>query len=404
MIVVITGVSGSGKSTIGTKLAGALRCAFLEGDALHPPANIEKMSQGVPLNDEDRAPWLAAVRARIVESFARGDDLVVACSALKEKYRRLLAHEIAIRWVFLKASRELIRQRLESRPAHFMKSDLLASQFEALEEPAHDTVVVDAALPPEVIVTQLWWQLVKATDLRVATDLQELSAQTATAMVHVIDAAIRDTGRCSLALSGGQTPRVLYGLLGSSFRDRIAWEHVHVFWGDERYVPPDDPESNYRMARVTLLDHVPCPEANVHPMRTHFSSPEAAAEDYERTLRDYFGAEGPSFDVNLLGLGSDGHTASIFAGSPALKERSRWVMSARTQAVPSSRLTLTLAALTQSKNIFVLVSGSNKAEALKEALSEGTDADTCPAAGIRQSRGRVTWWADRDAVSQLAQT
>ena len=239
-------------------------------------------------------------------------------------------------------------------------------------------------------------------DLRVAANLHELSLMVAAAMTEVVATAVSATGTCSLALSGGHTPRDVYRLLGSRFRDEIAWDKVQLFWGDDRYVPSHDPESNYRMARETLLDHVPCPESNIHPMPTHLPSPEAAAQDYELTLREYFGADGPRFDLTLLGLGSDGHTASLFAGSPALEERDRWVMSVRSEATPASRLTLTLAALTQSANIFVLVSGANKAEALKKALSPSPDLDACPAAGLRVSQGHVIWWADRDAVSDVA--
>ncbi len=238
-------------------------------------------------------------------------------------------------------------------------------------------------------------------DLRIATDLHELSSLTAAAMVRVIDDAVSETGTCSLALSGGDTPRELYRLLGSRFRDQVSWENVHVFWGDERYVPADHPDSNYRMARETLLNHVPCPEANIHPMPTHLPSPELAAHDYDRMLEEHFGAEGPRFDLNLLGVGADAHTASLFPGSPALKERARWVMSVESDATPRLRLTLTLPALTRSATIFVLVAGATKANALRHALSDASDPDTYPAAGLRQSEGLVTWWADRDAASQL---
>lgn len=241
-----------------------------------------------------------------------------------------------------------------------------------------------------------------AIDLRVAEGLHELSLAVAEAMVQMIGEAVDVAGACSLALSGGGTPRELYRLLGSRFRDQVPWERVHLFWGDERYVPPNHPESNYGMVRDTLLAYVPCPEASIHPMPTHFATAEAAADDYERTLRNYFGTDGPGFDVNLLGLGADGHTASIFPGSPALHERTRWVMTAQSSAAPVSRLTLTLPALLQSANIVVLVAGANKANALKEAVSASTDVNACPAAGLRDARGRVTWWADRDAAGQLA--
>ena len=361
-----------------------MNCPFLEGDLLHSENNVDKMRGGVPLTDEDRAPWLAAIHARIVDSWRRGEDLVVACSALKRGDRESLAEGVTIAWVYLKASPDLIRARLENRRSHFMKADLLASQFDALEEPAEDAIVVDASSSPDAIVEQVLPGLFNRLDLRVADNLQELSAMTAAAMVRVIDAAVRDKGECSLALSGGDTPRELYRLLATRFRDQILWEQVHVFWGDERYVPHDHPDSNYRMARETLLDHVPCSTAKVHPMPTHFRSPEIAAQEYERTLREHFQGSGPRFDVSLLGVGADGHTASIFPGSAALEERSRWVMNVEADAAPPSRLTLTMPALTQSAHIYVLVAGSNKANALKRVLSQASNPDSSPAAGLRQ--------------------
>ncbi len=155
MIVVVIGVSGSGKSTIGTKLARAMQCEFLEGDELHSQANIDKMRGGTPLTDADRAPWLAAVHARIVECWHRGEDLVVACSALKREYREALARGVTITWVYLKGSPSLIRARMEQRQGHFMPSDLLSSQFATFEEPAADAIVVDIDAPPDVIVAEV---------------------------------------------------------------------------------------------------------------------------------------------------------------------------------------------------------------------------------------------------------
>ncbi len=243
--------------------------------------------------------------------------------------------------------------------------------------------------------------LVNRIDLRVSDSLQALSATAAAAMVRAIEAAVRDKGKCSLALSGGATPRGVYRLLSSRFRDQVPWPQVHIFWGDERYVPHDHPDSNYRMARETLLDHVPCPAANVRPMPTHLQSPEMAAQEYERMLREYFDGSGPRFDLNLLGIGADGHTASIFPGSPALDEGAPWVMSVEANAAPPSRLTLTMPALTQSAGIYVLVSGSNKANALRRVLGEAPDPGSYPAAGLRQSRAQVIWWADRDAAALM---
>jgi gluconokinase len=164
MIVVVIGVSGAGKSTIGTKLARAMRCQFLEGDALHSQDNIDKMRRGTPLTDADRGPWLAALHARIVEFSERGEDLVVACSALKREYRELLARGVTIAWVYLKGSPSLIRARLEKRHGHFMTSELLASQFATMEEPVTDAIVVDIEPPPDVIVAEIMRRLCGSTE------------------------------------------------------------------------------------------------------------------------------------------------------------------------------------------------------------------------------------------------
>jgi len=161
-IVGVMGVSGSGKTTVGTRLADAMHCAYLEGDALHSPANVEKMSHGIPLTDADRAPWLAAIHARLLDSFRQGESLVVGCSALKRSYRSVLADGIPITWVYLKGSAALIRSRLQHRSGHYMKADMLASQLEALEEPA-GALVVDVSQPPAAIVEQILAELREPT-------------------------------------------------------------------------------------------------------------------------------------------------------------------------------------------------------------------------------------------------
>ena len=148
------GVAGSGKTTVGTLLAQALNCSFVEGDALHPAANIEKMSRGIPLDDADREPWLAAIHARIVAAEQRGECLVVACSALKQQYRDFLNRGTHIVWVYLKGAGELIAARIAHRHQHYMKAGMLPSQFADLEEPG-DALVVDISLPPQEILQQL---------------------------------------------------------------------------------------------------------------------------------------------------------------------------------------------------------------------------------------------------------
>jgi 6-phosphogluconolactonase len=237
-------------------------------------------------------------------------------------------------------------------------------------------------------------------DVRVFPDVNELSLRAAEATVRTINDAVRSTGRCSLVLSGGSTPRTLYGLLASPFREQIPWAHVHVFWGDERYVPHGDAHSNYRMAKKTLLDHVPCPVANVHPMPTHFSAPDAAARDYEATLGSYFSGEPPAFDLVLLGLGPEGHTVSLFPESPALAEPTRWVLAVTVPADPPLRLTLTFPALNRAANAYFLVTGSNKAPVLHHILTGTADPRVFPAAGVRPGSGTLIWWVDRDAAAQ----
>ena len=235
-------------------------------------------------------------------------------------------------------------------------------------------------------------------DLRVCADARDLSEQAAAATADTIVDAVRRHGRCSFVLSGGNTPRALYRLLASKYRDRIPWPQVHVFWGDERDVPPDDPASNYRMARESLLDHVTIPARNIHPIPTQGPSPDAAAGDYERTLRVEAGRLNLRFDLVLLGLGEDGHTASLFPGSPALHETARWVVAVTAPVKPSSRLTLTFPAITSAARIFVLVSGAGKADAFARVLSPAADLNAYPAAGLRSAGGSVTWWVDRAAT------
>lgn len=157
-IVVVMGVAGAGKTTVGRMLADALRCPFLEGDSLHSTANVEKMSHGIPLTDADRVPWLTAIHARLLDALERGQSLVAACSALKQSYRMVLAEGVPISWVYLKGSATLIRSRLQHRTGHYMKADMLASQFEVLEEPSN-ALIADIAQPPGAIVEQILGEL-----------------------------------------------------------------------------------------------------------------------------------------------------------------------------------------------------------------------------------------------------
>ena len=154
MIVIVMGVAGSGKTTIGRLLAESAGCQFLDADTLHPPANIAKMSAGTPLTDDDREPWLSALREQIVAAVNRQHNLVIACSALKETYRAFLARGVPVVWAYLKGRPDVFRDRLRHRTGHFMTAQLLSSQFDALEEPA-DAIIVDASQPPAAIVDEI---------------------------------------------------------------------------------------------------------------------------------------------------------------------------------------------------------------------------------------------------------
>lgn len=239
-----------------------------------------------------------------------------------------------------------------------------------------------------------------APDIRVFADLNALSAAAAEALVATLSHAVRANGRGSLVLSGGSTPRTLYQLLASAWRDEIPWKAVHLFWGDERYVPHADQHSNYHLAKEALLDHVPCPTANIHPMPTDFADPDAAARAYDATLHRYFGDRPPRFDLVLLGLGEEGHTASLFPRSPALAERTRWTCAVTAPVNPPRRLTLTIPALHHAAAIYFLVAGSSKAHALSEVLKATADPTLYPAIGIRSDAGTVIWWVDQDAAGE----
>ena len=213
-------------------------------------------------------------------------------------------------------------------------------------------------------------------------------------------AALAADGPFRVSLSGGSTPKTLYGLLASDeFRSRFPWQRVSWYWGDERFVAYDDPESNFRMAREAMLDKAPVPPGNIHPIPTD-GSPEDAARRYELTLQQAYGGASldphrPLFDVTLLGLGPDGHTASLLPGEPVLSERKRWV-AAVAHGRPEVRITLTYPALESSRRVAFLVAGEEKA-AIFAAIRKGDS--RVPAAQIRPV-GELFWFVDRAAAGQ----
>ncbi|HET9000839.1 MAG TPA: 6-phosphogluconolactonase [bacterium] len=238
-------------------------------------------------------------------------------------------------------------------------------------------------------------------DIRISADGDRLARDVARAIVERLNQPLVPGGSRSLCLAGGQTPRDLYQVLATEYRDTIPWPRLHLFWGDERYVPPDDAQSNYRLVRESLLDHVPIPKENVHPMPTNLPDPNDAAAAYEQTLRERLSPPWPRFDLVLLGMGSDGHTASLFPGSPALAERTRWVATSRASVEPRVRLTLTLPVLNRAALVFFLVAGAEKADILRRVLAGPSEPVPYPAAAVRPEDGRVVWWVDQQAARSL---
>jgi 6-phosphogluconolactonase len=238
-------------------------------------------------------------------------------------------------------------------------------------------------------------------DTRVLPDIDALSRAALEELLSDLQDAIKQRGRGAIALSGGHTPEKMYTLWAANqkYRSETDWNRVHFFWGDERYVSQDDPLSNYRMTRETLLEHVAIPAANVHAVPTNLGTPQQAAEAYDQELRKFFGSSAPAFDVTLLGLGPEGHTASLFPDSPALAEKTRWVVPVHVEAVPPNRLTFTLPVLNSSRNTYFLVAGENKRPILDALRAEPDSRPSAyPAGRIRPADGRVLWFLDQAAA------
>lgn len=231
--------------------------------------------------------------------------------------------------------------------------------------------------------------------VEVLADPQALAHRVAEWMT---DAALTANGPFRVALSGGSTPSALYALLASDdFRARFPWRRVHWYWGDERFVPYDHPASNFRMVRDTLLDCAPVPAENIHPVPVD-GAPDAAATRYEHTLREAYGAAvldpaRPLFDITLLGLGTDGHTASLLPGDSVLEERIRWVAPVA-HGRPEVRITLTYPAIESSQHVVFLVTGEEKAPIVAAIRTGGSDV---PAARVRPV-GELVWFIDRAAA------
>ncbi len=247
----------------------------------------------------------------------------------------------------------------------------------------------------------------KRQEFHVVESTESLSRTAADEFVLRATDAIGERGRFVVALSGGSTPKPLFQLLATSeYASRVDWHNVHVCWGDERCVSPDDERSNFRMASDALLAHVPIPAANVHRMRGE-DAPEGAATEYETELRELFDVSDkrdnnfPSFDLILLGLGTDGHTASLFPHSAALYERTRWIVAEYGESVEMWRLTFTLPLINASRRVLFLVAGADKADVVRDIRSPIIARDPLPAELVAPDHGVVHWLFDKDAYSKM---
>lgn len=238
----------------------------------------------------------------------------------------------------------------------------------------------------------------------VCEDGAALARWAARRFVEAAAQAVERRGRFTVALAGGQTPRSLYALLATPrWSAEVQWNKVHLFWGDERHVAPDDAESNYRMAQETLISQVPLPAENVHRVAAEEKNAERAAQRYEQELREFFNPEAgawPRFDLILLGLGPDGHTASLFPGTDVLHETTRWAAAPWVPKFSAHRITLTTPLLNNAAEILFLVSGQEKAAKLREVL-EDAPRPALPAQLIQPVNGTLLWVLDQAAAGEL---
>jgi 6-phosphogluconolactonase len=237
----------------------------------------------------------------------------------------------------------------------------------------------------------------------VVEDAAALAWIAAEHLIRIANDAIFNRGGASIALSGGSTPKLMGEVLASAEnRGRVDWSRVHVFWGDERWVPLESPESNAGVASRTFLDLVDIPASNVHPFLTEVVSPEESAATYEALIRTLVeGAPVPIFDLILLGMGDDGHTASLFPGTTAIREESRLVVAHHVPKLDATRLTMTPPLLNAARAVTFLAGGAGKASRLREVLQGREQIDDLPAQVIRPAAGGPLWYVDRPAAAHL---
>lgn len=242
-------------------------------------------------------------------------------------------------------------------------------------------------------------------EVLVSSDLNDLYHRCADAVVDIGARSISRSGQFTLALSGGSTPLRLYELLaGSRYRERLFWDRVHLFWGDERCVPPDDLASNFRLAREHLIAPLGIPQANLHRIKGELEPSAAAAINYEQELAAFFKLEKgafPRFDLILLGLGTDGHTASLFPSDSPSHQRDRLVIATQSPHAGTLRVSLTLSTINHARHIFFLISGAEKADTVLEVFEGSKQGVTLPASFIEPNDGELRFYLDQAAASLL---
>ena len=237
--------------------------------------------------------------------------------------------------------------------------------------------------------------------LHIQKDPAAVTAALAEWITRTIETTLQKQDRFNLVLTGGNSPKALYDMLAASpYKERIAWNKLHIFWGDERAVPFSDDRNNAKMTYAHLLSKVPVISAQVHVMRTD-TEPEKAALEYEKILRQYFGEGGKSFDLVLSGMGDDGHTLSLFPGTEVIHEKEAWVKAFYLTTQQMYRITLTAPVVNRASFIVFLTFGSNKSKALYEVLEGEPDADLYPSQIIRPCSGELHWFVDEAAAALL---
>jgi 6-phosphogluconolactonase len=242
-------------------------------------------------------------------------------------------------------------------------------------------------------------------ELRIVANAEELNQVAAAEFIRQASEAVQATGLFTVALSGGSTPKNLYTLLASNLSWQAPWEKMHFFWGDERHVSPDQVDSNYRMTHEAMLSKVPIPPANVHRYKSEQADAHYVADEYEQMLRAFFHlspGQLPRFDLVLLGMGLDGHTASLFPGTEAVHERQRLVVANWVEQFNTYRITMTFPVLNNAACVIFLVNGGEKAETVRHVLEGDAPPERFPARRVRPTHGRLLWLVEKDAARLLS--